>query len=115
MSGIPRSISWDDVRRVLEMIDRRTPIGRRDYAILLLLVTYGLRAREVAALTPDILTCPGSFLTIFGPRFDVEAEGERGFWDWQVTGVQLLAQGHQGRGVARGTELIEVDMELAVG
>ena len=28
-------------------------INRRDYAILLLLVTYGLRGREVAALTLD--------------------------------------------------------------
>jgi site-specific recombinase XerD len=28
-------------------------VGRRDYAILLLLVTYGLRGREVAALTLD--------------------------------------------------------------
>jgi site-specific recombinase XerD len=53
LSGIPRSISWDDVRRVLEMVDRRTPTGKRDYAILLLLVTYGLRAREVATLTLD--------------------------------------------------------------
>jgi integrase len=34
-------------------VDRRTPTGKRDYAILLLLVTYGLRAREVAALTLD--------------------------------------------------------------
>jgi site-specific recombinase XerD len=53
LSGIPRSISWDDVRRVLEGVDRRSATGRRDYAILLLLVTYGLRAREVAALTLD--------------------------------------------------------------
>ncbi len=51
LSAIPRSITWDDVRRVLEGVDRRTPIGKRDYAILLLLVTYGLRAREVAALS----------------------------------------------------------------
>ena len=29
------------------------PAGKRDYAMLLLLVTYGLRAREVAALTLD--------------------------------------------------------------
>src|SRR5262249_23564038 len=29
------------------------PCGKRDYAILLLLATYGLRAREVAALTLD--------------------------------------------------------------
>ncbi len=49
-SHIPRSISWDEVRRMLEAVDRRTPVGKRDYAILLLLVTYGLRAREVASL-----------------------------------------------------------------
>jgi integrase len=38
---------------MLETADRRKPVGKRDYAILLLLVTYGLRAREVAALTLD--------------------------------------------------------------
>ena len=53
LAKIPRSITWDEVRRLLEAIDRRTPTGRRDYAIVLLLVTYGLRAREVAALTLD--------------------------------------------------------------
>ena len=53
LSDIPRSISWDDVNRVLAGVDRRTEAGRRDYAILLLLVTYGLRGREIAALTLD--------------------------------------------------------------
>lgn len=53
LSSIPRSISWEDVNRVLAAVDRRTEAGRRDYAILLLLVTYGLRGREVAALTLD--------------------------------------------------------------
>jgi integrase/recombinase XerD len=53
LSAVPRSISWDDVNRVLASVDRRTAAGRRDYAILLLLVTYGLRGREVAALTLD--------------------------------------------------------------
>ena len=53
LDKIPRSITWEEVRRLLEAIDRRTPTGRRDYAIVLLLVTYGLRAREVAALTLD--------------------------------------------------------------
>jgi site-specific recombinase XerD len=55
LSTIPRSITWDEVRRMLEAVDRRTPAGKRDYAILLLLVTYGLRGREVAALTLDDL------------------------------------------------------------
>jgi integrase/recombinase XerD len=53
LSTIPRSISWEDVNRTLAVVDRRSPVGRRDYAILLLLVTYGLRGREIAALTLD--------------------------------------------------------------
>ncbi len=53
LAELPRSISWDDVRRMLAVVDRRTVRGRRDYAILLLLVTYGLRAHEVASLTLD--------------------------------------------------------------
>jgi site-specific recombinase XerD len=53
LSALPRSISWDEVRLMLESVDRRTVVGRRDYAILLLLVTYGLRAREIATITLD--------------------------------------------------------------
>jgi site-specific recombinase XerD len=53
LSSIPRSISWKDVNWVLASVERRTGAGRRDYAILLLLVTYGLRGREIAALTLD--------------------------------------------------------------
>lgn len=53
LSTIPRSISWGQVAEVLAGVDRRTPCGKRDYAMLLLLVTYGLRGREVAALTLD--------------------------------------------------------------
>jgi len=53
LSSVPRSISWEDVNRVLASVDRRTEAGRRDYAILLLLVTYGLRGREIAALSLD--------------------------------------------------------------
>jgi integrase/recombinase XerD len=53
LSTIPRSISWTEVERMLATVDRRTVVGKRDYVILLLLVTYGLRGREVAALTLD--------------------------------------------------------------
>lgn len=53
LAEIPRSIAWDEVRRMLEAVDRRSALGKRDYAILLLLVTYGLRGCEVAALTLD--------------------------------------------------------------
>ena len=53
LSDVPRSISWGDVQNMLEAVDRRTMLGKRDYALLLLLVTYGLRSYEVAALTLD--------------------------------------------------------------
>ena len=52
-ASLPRAITWSEVERVLAAVERRTPHGKRDYAILLLLATYGLRAREVAALTLD--------------------------------------------------------------
>jgi integrase/recombinase XerD len=53
LAGLPRSISREQERQLLEAIDRRSSVGKRDYAILLLMVTYGLRAREVAALRLD--------------------------------------------------------------
>lgn len=53
LSDVPRSITWEQVRDMLQVVDRRTIQGRRDYAVLLLLVTYGLRAHEAAKLMLD--------------------------------------------------------------
>ena len=51
--SIPRAIRWEDVERLIASIDRRADLGKRDYAILVLLASYGLRAREIAALSLD--------------------------------------------------------------
>ena len=53
MPSIPRAIGADQVRQLLASIDRRTAIGRRDYAIVLLLARLGLRSGEVAFLELD--------------------------------------------------------------
>jgi len=53
MPSIPRAISADQVHQVLASIDRCTAMGRRDYAILLLLARLGLRSSEVALLELD--------------------------------------------------------------
>jgi len=53
MPSIPRAIEADHVRQLVASIDRRTAIGRRDYAILLLLARLGLRSGEVAFLALD--------------------------------------------------------------
>jgi integrase/recombinase XerD len=50
MASIPRAIPADAVRQVLASISRRTGVGRRDYAILLMLARLGLRASEVVRL-----------------------------------------------------------------
>lgn len=53
LAGIPKGLSRNEVNRVLASCNRRTMIGRRDYAILLLLARLGLRACEVASLELD--------------------------------------------------------------
>lgn len=53
MTSIPRAISTEHVRQLLASIDQRTAVGRRDYAILLLLARLGLRSGEVAFLELD--------------------------------------------------------------
>lgn len=50
MGSIPRAIGAEQVRQLLASFDRRTPLGRRDYAIVLLLARLGLRSGEVAGL-----------------------------------------------------------------
>jgi site-specific recombinase XerD len=47
---LPRALEPEHLMRLLRSCDRRTAVGRRDYAILLLLVRLGLRRGEVAAL-----------------------------------------------------------------
>jgi integrase/recombinase XerD len=64
LADIPRAISWEQVQQLLEAVDRRSPVGKRDYAILLLLITYGLRAREVAALTLEAIDWSNERLAI---------------------------------------------------
>ena len=51
--AVPRTISRQQIQRLLTHCDRRRAIGRRDYAILLLFARLGLRACEVTSLTLD--------------------------------------------------------------
>jgi len=53
MTSIPRAIPPAQIDQLLASIDRHTAIGRRDYAILLLLARLGLRSRAVVLLELD--------------------------------------------------------------
>lgn len=46
----PRALPWSDVQRILRGIKRTTPVGRRDYALLLMMSVYGCGAGEIIRL-----------------------------------------------------------------
>jgi site-specific recombinase XerD len=66
MPSIPRAILPDQVHQLLVSIDRRTAMGRRDYAILLLLARLGLRSSEVAFLALDDIDWNTGTLSVRG-------------------------------------------------
>ncbi len=49
----PRAIPWKDVQRLLRTIDVQASLGRRDFALLLTMATYGMGAGEVLGLRID--------------------------------------------------------------
>jgi site-specific recombinase XerD len=71
-AGIPQVPPRPDVERLLGSCDRSTPVGVRDFAILMLLARLGLRAVEVSRLELDDLRWRAG-------EMDVEGKGhERG-------------------------------------
>ena len=66
LSGLPRALEPDQVRRLLASCDRGAGTGRRDFAILILLVRLGLRAGEVAGLRLDDVDWRAGELVVVG-------------------------------------------------
>lgn len=68
MTSIPRAIAPEQIDELLASVERHSPIGRRDYAILLLLARLGLRSSEVLRLELDDIDWEAG-------RFSVRAKG----------------------------------------
>lgn len=66
LSPLPASLGPAEVSRLLGACDRRTTIGRRDAAMLVLLARLGLRAGEVAALALEDLDWHAGEITVTG-------------------------------------------------
>jgi site-specific recombinase XerD len=62
--NLPDVLSQSDVDRILTSVDRSTPLGRRDYAILLLAARYGLRPCDIRQLTLDEIDWRGARIDI---------------------------------------------------
>ncbi len=67
----PRALAWSSVVRLIRAVDRTSRVGRRDYALLLLLVTYGLGASEVGAITLDDIAWHAGTLRVTRPKTGV--------------------------------------------
>lgn len=70
----PRTLPWQDVRRILHVIRRSEPPGKRDFAMLLLLATYGLGAAEVLALRLEDLDWQAGILRARRPKTKMSIE-----------------------------------------
>jgi site-specific recombinase XerD len=66
LSSLPRGLEPATVASLLAACDRRTVTGRRNYAVLMLLVRLGLRGCEVAALELDDIDWRAAELMIRG-------------------------------------------------
>ena len=66
LSTVPRFLPAATVERVLKVCDRKTPVGRRNHAILLMLARLGLRAGEVVGLNLDDIDWSTGQITIRG-------------------------------------------------
>jgi integrase/recombinase XerD len=66
LSTVPRDLPAKQVELVLASCNRQTALGKRDFAIILLLARLGLRAGEVAALTLEDLDWQAGSITVCG-------------------------------------------------
>jgi len=72
LSTLPKALEQEHVEPLLRSCDLSSPMGKRDYAILLLLARLGLRAGEIATLRLEDLNWPAGELTVRGKgsRYD---------------------------------------------
>lgn len=65
-SSLPKGIGPKDARALLRACDRRHAAGRRDYAVIMILLRLGLRAGEVASLTLDDIDWHAAEIVVHG-------------------------------------------------
>src|SRR5258708_5275684 len=73
----PRALPWVDVRRILRSILQTRSPGKRDYAMLLMMATYGLGAAEVLNLRLEDVDWKSAVLRVRRPKTGVRTESQR--------------------------------------
>jgi len=68
LAGLPKGLTPEQVCRLLATCDISTPVGRRDLAVLTILVRLGLRSIEVVRLRLDDVDWRAGEITVRGKR-----------------------------------------------
>jgi site-specific recombinase XerD len=68
LADVPCALSWDQVQRLVAAVDRQASDGLRNYAMMLLMATYGLRGCEVRGLCLDDINWERQELTIHASK-----------------------------------------------
>ena len=92
LAALPKTLQPREVKALLEACDRRTRMGRRDFAVLTILVRLGLRASEVAGLRLDDIDWRAGSILIRGKGNQIEPLPLP-----QDVGVALVAYLRRGR------------------
>src|SRR5947209_9310837 len=66
LAGLPRALEAEQVRRLVDSCDRSTVAGKRDFAILTMLVRLGMRRGEVAGLRLDDIDWRAGEIVVLG-------------------------------------------------
>lgn len=66
LASIPYSLPAESVEKILSSCNRETHIGKRDYAIILMLARLGLRAGEIITLNLEDINWHSGIITVHG-------------------------------------------------
>ncbi len=66
LERLPESISWDDIQQLLAKPDKNTPVGRRDFAVMMLCIHYGVRIGQVTTLKLSDIHWEDGFICFAG-------------------------------------------------
>jgi integrase/recombinase XerD len=102
LAGLPKGLTPSAVRALVASCDRRRATGRRDFAILTMLVRLGLRAGEVAVLGLDDLDWGRGTLVVRGKGHQVEPLPVPRTWAMRWSGISA-AVGPRPRWTARSS------------
>lgn len=66
LSGLPEPLNQAQIRAMLNSCDRSTATGRRDYAVIIMLLRLGLRCDETCRLSLDDIDWRAGVVTVWG-------------------------------------------------